>query len=202
VQGTRERSDKGRKLYTAEDIQRVQILEDKINELKMVVNGNVEVMSALADYYVQLVAHADWSLPTSSGLNVQMFSKQVKSAIYDLKIQSSRADALARHAKERKLLVSVTIALKLRVILTGHTDNAIRPGANRREHGRPHEEHLQCRHICPEGNHCGSNHYRCDLDLPACNFCFGTCVRFMLCFVLTQIVLLQHRCCDIPESVW
>jgi hypothetical protein len=71
----------------------------------MVVDGNMEVMTALYKYYENLVREQDWPLPVSCAERAQIFAKQINNAIYDLKMQSSRSRALARHTSERKNLV-------------------------------------------------------------------------------------------------
>lgn len=93
-------------MYNAEDIQRVQLLEDSVNEVKAAVDGNIEVITALSEYYTNIVDSNHWPLPASCSESMHIFTKQVKNDIYDLKMQSSRAHALARHTGERKNLVS------------------------------------------------------------------------------------------------
>jgi hypothetical protein len=106
VSGSRARGDKGRKWYTGEDVQRIQKLEDRVNEVIMAVNGNMEVLIALHTFYENIVKHPDWPLAATATSHVEIFAKQAKNAVYDLRMQSSRATALGKHTSERKNLVS------------------------------------------------------------------------------------------------
>lgn len=92
-------------------MQRVQAFEDDVNEVVMAVEGNMEVMFAMQAFYDSVTQHQDWPLPAMCAEHAKSFLKQTKNAIYDLKMQSSRARALAKHAVERKHLVSHAVEL-------------------------------------------------------------------------------------------
>ena len=112
MHGTRDKAKSASKWYTAKDLQRVQRLEDSVNQVTMAVAGNTEIMTALYEYYESLIVNSDWSLAASCAEHSKSFAKQTKNAVYDLKMQSSRATALGRHASERKQMVRCNSLLR------------------------------------------------------------------------------------------
>jgi hypothetical protein len=143
VHGTRNQDDPTRKWYTGEDLQRIQKLEDDVNEVILAVNGNVEVLSAMQTFYEDVIQHQHWTLPASCVENVGFFSKATRHALYDLRMQSSRARALAKHTGERKHLVSPLFAEVHRTVIADMVaDTAICTNSNCRKYGGPHEMHI------------------------------------------------------------
>lgn len=138
--GTRDRDDPARRWYTGEDLQRVQVLEDAVNEANRAVDGNMEVMSAIQAFYDSVIQHQDWPLASSCAEYNKSFSKQTNNAIYDLRMQSSRARALAQHTVERKHLVrSMSFVRTQTKAVAGF---AIYSNSNSGKDGGPHEMHL------------------------------------------------------------
>jgi hypothetical protein len=95
-----------RKEFDAGDLQTMQTYEDKISEATMAIDSNIEVISALRGYYEELLREVNFPLRTTSQRAVLNFTKHLKNACYDLKLQSSRARLLRQQAAGRKELVS------------------------------------------------------------------------------------------------
>jgi hypothetical protein len=98
--------DPARREFIADDFQTVQRLEEKALEASMVLEANIDVLDALRKYYQDLLVNNDFDLRGSSAEAVLAFATQINDAVYDLKMQSSRAKLLARITSDRKSLVS------------------------------------------------------------------------------------------------
>jgi hypothetical protein len=77
----------------------------------MALEANIDVLGALRKYYQDLLVNNDFDLRGSCAEPVLAFATQVNDAIYDLKMQSSRAKLLARITSDRKSLVSPSSSL-------------------------------------------------------------------------------------------
>ncbi len=80
----------------------------------MILEANAAVLTAIADYYANLVQNQSFPLRTGNEANVKIFVAQVRDAVSDCKMQSARAKLLVEIATERKTLVSSRPMLKLR----------------------------------------------------------------------------------------
>jgi hypothetical protein len=79
----------------------------------MVLEANMDVLDALRKYYQDLLVNNDFDLRESCAEAVHAFATQINDAVYDLKMQNSRAKLLARITSDRKSLVSPHRALLL-----------------------------------------------------------------------------------------
>lgn len=71
----------------------------------MVMEANVEVLSALLKYYEGLLGRADFPVANNCRDNIVAFSSQLSDMIYDLKMQIARAKLLVRITADRKTMV-------------------------------------------------------------------------------------------------
>jgi hypothetical protein len=72
----------------------------------MVLEANMDVLGTLRKYYQDLLVNNDFDLRGSCAEAVHTFATQINDAVYDLKMQNSRAKLLARTTSDRKSLVS------------------------------------------------------------------------------------------------
>lgn len=98
--------DDARKGYAPEDLQTVHQFEEKILEAIMVLEANVDVLEALRKYYQSLLSNKDFLMRRDCAGTVRTFASQINDAVYDLKMQTSRAKLLVRITSDRKSLVS------------------------------------------------------------------------------------------------
>lgn len=96
--------------YKPEHIQDVQRRQDKINEILMVLEANVDVMKSLCKFYTDLKTnqHFPKALKDSCSEDIMAFAAQVEDMIYDLKMQIARATVLVKITSDRKEIVSET----------------------------------------------------------------------------------------------
>lgn len=72
----------------------------------MMIEANVEVLTALRKYYESLQCHKDFTIKGSCEEEVLTFASQINDMIYDKKMQASRAKLLVQITKDRKDIVS------------------------------------------------------------------------------------------------
>ena len=72
----------------------------------MVMDGNIDVLTALKQYYKKLLKLKDFPLRHACENNVIVFAEQIEEMIYDTRTQVSRAKLLARIASDRKDVIS------------------------------------------------------------------------------------------------
>ncbi|RDI79394.1 hypothetical protein Vi05172_g10588 [Venturia inaequalis] len=93
--------------YRPEHIQDVQRRQDKINEIVMVLEANVDVMKSLCKFYTDLWTnrHFPQDLKDSCGEDILTFTAQVEDMMYDLKMQIARARVLLKITNDRKEII-------------------------------------------------------------------------------------------------
>jgi hypothetical protein len=72
----------------------------------MVMEANIDVLTAVKQYYEKLLKLKDFPLKHACEDNVIFFAAQIEEMIYDTKMQVSRAKLLARIASDRKDMIS------------------------------------------------------------------------------------------------
>ncbi|KAJ9602689.1 hypothetical protein H2200_012883 [Cladophialophora chaetospira] len=93
------------KKYTPDNIQNVQYYEDRTNETIMILESNIDVLTALSKYYEDLLTDNDFPLRQSCRDITIDFARQIQDAIHDTKMQASRAKLVVRIASDRKALI-------------------------------------------------------------------------------------------------
>ena len=71
----------------------------------MVLQGNIDVLSSLRDFYQSLAENSQFLLKQQSSLDILSFAKQVDSFIYDSNMQIKRGKLLAEIISRRKPIV-------------------------------------------------------------------------------------------------
>jgi hypothetical protein len=74
----------------------------------MVLEANIDVLEALRKYYQSLLSNKDFTMRRDCAAAVRTFASQINDAMYDLKMQNSRAKLLVRITSDRKSLVRLT----------------------------------------------------------------------------------------------
>ena len=93
------------KKYTPDNIQNVQYYEDRTNEATMILESNIDVLTALHKYYEDLLLDNDFPVRQTSRDIIIDFARQIQDAIHDTKMQVSRAKLVVRIASDRKTLI-------------------------------------------------------------------------------------------------
>ncbi|KAJ4379240.1 hypothetical protein N0V86_005285 [Didymella sp. IMI 355093] len=98
-----------RKTYSSEDLQLVQVYEDKVSEVIMILEANNEVMQSLAGFYSNLMKNddLDQNLRKQCAEDVREFTAQVTDMMYDSNMQIRRAKLLVKLTADRKALVRI-----------------------------------------------------------------------------------------------
>lgn len=98
---------KARREYVPDDLQRVQGYEDDTNEVIMILEANVEILTSLREFYERLVRNKDFTIEGDSSEDVIGFAIKVNDMIYDLRMQIARAKLLAKLTADSKNLVCI-----------------------------------------------------------------------------------------------
>ena len=90
------------------DLQHIQNLEEKANEILLVLESNIHILSELKDHYHNITRSTEWpeELSQNCARDVARFEKSTAGIINDLQMQKSRANMLLRLLTDRKSLVS------------------------------------------------------------------------------------------------
>ena len=90
------------------EIQRIQFIEENINEAKLMLKLNESVFTELAGYYNSIVNEPQWPDSASAGCKIaaMRFTKRIESFSNILKMQQMRIETLLRLLADRKSLVS------------------------------------------------------------------------------------------------
>ncbi|KAK4208645.1 hypothetical protein QBC37DRAFT_431673 [Rhypophila decipiens] len=93
------------KRYHPRDIRRMQIWEERANEAIVVLEGNVDVLSALRQFYLNLSKDDRFPLGQSCLGEIKDFASELEAMISDLKNNIGRAKALTKTTMDRKELM-------------------------------------------------------------------------------------------------
>ena len=80
----------------------------------MVLEGNIDVLVSLKNFYVDLGLNDQFPLKQESGDDISSFVKQIESFIYDSKMHIARGHLLAKIVAARKTIVSLAHEISLR----------------------------------------------------------------------------------------
>lgn len=97
--------DKVRHLYTPDELITLQGKSDKITEVVMVMEANVNVLTSIRKYYERLLKNKDFTLNATCAESIGIFATQIDEMIYDIEMQISRAKVLAQVTADRKTIV-------------------------------------------------------------------------------------------------
>ena len=97
------------KKYRPQNIQDLQRWEDKTNEIIMVLEANVDVMTSLRRFYDGLKDNKDFPLGSLCADDIVTFAAEVDDIIDNFKMQIARAKVLAKITNDRKQMVGPLI---------------------------------------------------------------------------------------------
>jgi hypothetical protein len=98
------------RLWSSTDLQDVQKLADRVNEAKLIMESNCQVMGSIRDYYRHLVDVDEFPLRITCRGDVNAFITKLNYLTADIKMHIARADLLLRMTDDRKNLVSCSIS--------------------------------------------------------------------------------------------
>jgi hypothetical protein len=101
--------------FTFSDMQRVQFLEDKANEVLSILESNMHVLAELEMHYTTVRTSECWpeEFIQEGSAEIMRFHNRIASVINDLRMQASRTKTLLRLLADRKSLVSIPATLTL-----------------------------------------------------------------------------------------
>ena len=99
--------DHPQRVYEPNDLLALQGHADEINQAIMIMEANIDVLTALRRYYEGLLRHKDFAMKKTCREEVLTFANQVNDMIYDSKMQVSRAKVLIQITADRKTIVSL-----------------------------------------------------------------------------------------------
>lgn len=102
-----ERIPTGEPEFSFHDLQGVQSLEDKVNEIDQVLIANTKILQDLEAFYRSLITLQEFpkEIKTNCQRDIAKFSKRITNIISDLQMHKSRAETLLRLLDHRKQLV-------------------------------------------------------------------------------------------------
>ena len=100
--------------YSSVHLQRAQYLEEQTNEAVMVLEGNMDVLVSLKNFYVDFGLNDQFPLKNDCSKDISSFTKQIDSFIYDSKMHIARGHLLVKIIAARKTIVSLAPVMTLR----------------------------------------------------------------------------------------
>ena len=96
--------------FSFSDLQQVQSLEEKANEVGLILDSNINTLSEIRQHYRDIIASEEFpaNVKLACARNIFKFEKTIGSIMNDLQMQQSRAEMLLRLLTDRKSLVSCT----------------------------------------------------------------------------------------------
>jgi Mg2+ and Co2+ transporter CorA len=92
-------------VYTTRDIQNLQRWDERVRDVTSALKANVDVMTSLRRFYVDLRDNDEFPMKKSCGDDIAVFASQLGNLIDDFRLQIDRADALVRITADRTELV-------------------------------------------------------------------------------------------------
>jgi len=106
--------------FSFSDLQQVQFFEEKANEILLVLEANINVISELKEHYQEVVASEDFPyvLRQECAGDIKRFQQGIASTVSDLRMHYSRTKTLLQTLTDRKGLVSFLCLSTLTLYLT------------------------------------------------------------------------------------
>ncbi|KAB5576415.1 hypothetical protein GE09DRAFT_622164 [Coniochaeta sp. 2T2.1] len=93
------------KYYRPQDVQSLQIWEEKANTAIMVLESNIDIMQSLTGFYKRLLANKDFDLGTPCSDDIDAFVAQINDIIHDFRTQIGRSTDLVKVTNNRRELI-------------------------------------------------------------------------------------------------
>ena len=93
--------------FSFSDLQRIQFIQEKVNDALLVINVNIDVLTELRQHYNSICESDGWppELMLKCERDMFRFEKRVIAVENDLRMQQSRSETLLRLLTDRKSLV-------------------------------------------------------------------------------------------------
>jgi hypothetical protein len=93
--------------FTFKDLQRVHFLEENANEVVLVLESNIKIITEITAYYQNLLLEEDFpdNLRQDCRADIKQFTKNATSTVNDLEMQASATKTLLRILSDRRALV-------------------------------------------------------------------------------------------------
>jgi len=93
--------------YKSSDVRRMQIWEEQASEAVVILEGNVEILVSLQQFYRELAKDDRFPFRDSCAGEINDFANNFDTFVSDMKNNISRARALTKITADRKELVSI-----------------------------------------------------------------------------------------------
>ena len=88
-----------------DDLQRIQKLTERINDIILAMDGDMQVLGSLREFYQGLLSNQSFPLQTTCKNIITAFGTQIKNIEKSLANEKTRAKHLAKIVADRKELV-------------------------------------------------------------------------------------------------
>lgn len=93
------------RIYRVSDVQRLFIWQERVSQVVLVLESNVNILHSLRRFYTQLGQNKDFQARNSCSDDIDVFSNKLDYIMDDFKLQVSRAKALLKTLSDRTELV-------------------------------------------------------------------------------------------------
>jgi hypothetical protein len=106
-----QRSSDNDEIFSVKTLQQVQFIEDKTNEVLLILESNIKILNCLKKHYQTILESAACPAEFKSDCKTQIayFERRVANIVGDLEIQLSSANTLLQLLENRKSLVSYSV---------------------------------------------------------------------------------------------
>lgn len=113
--------------FSFKDLQNVQFVEEKANEIRLVLRSNSDVLGDMLNEYRMMIANASCAnvLPADFETALTRFGQRIEIIRKDMALQIARVDTLLSVSAGRKSLVSSRLCVQERQSLTASQVNAV-----------------------------------------------------------------------------
>ncbi|KAK0102818.1 hypothetical protein ONS96_005453 [Cadophora gregata f. sp. sojae] len=95
-------------VFSVRTLQQVQVIEDKTNEVLLIIEANIKIVKNIRKHYQTVLASDECpsELKSETRVKISYFEKRIANIIGDLEIQHSSAQTLLRLLENRKSILS------------------------------------------------------------------------------------------------
>jgi hypothetical protein len=106
-----QRTSDNDEIFSVKTLQQVQFIEDKTNEVLLILESNIKILNCLKKHYQTILESAACPPEFKSDCKTQIayFERRVANIVGDLEIQLSSANTLLQLLENRKSLVSYSV---------------------------------------------------------------------------------------------
>ena len=94
--------------YQDDELRYIQLVEEELNLVIKVLQGNIRILTSLSRYYGQLLKDASFPLAQSCQGPIVITQHEIEDTVDDMSMELSRAEYLVKTIADRKVLVSAS----------------------------------------------------------------------------------------------